>query len=101
MTIPEVPPVPGGPEEPDIPDPPATVVEDRVRLAPGDRADDGRPTGAGLRRARSIDTSRSRGIQEEVAAEEAERQLDSELGSIAELQHEMTRLGAELEGRLP
>src|SRR5664280_770871 len=102
MTIPEVPPVPNPPEDPDVPDQPTTSLngastsqDDRAGVALIDTATREEDERDALR-AGGLD--RAPTVEEEIAAEEAERQIDSELGSIAEHQQEMTRLGAKVEG---
>jgi hypothetical protein len=119
MTIPEVPPVPGTPDEPDVPDQPSPsgpiddgeIVEISAHDSGAGSSEDQGSDGVSERTRiqderdalRRAGADRSPTVQEELAAEEAERQIESELGSVAEHHQEMTRLGAALEGegRLP
>jgi hypothetical protein len=111
MTIPEVPPVPGTPDEPDVPGqpPPGSAESFSFVEVTADSGDE--DASAGVERVdqrtrkpderdatRKAGSDRSLTVQEEIAAEEAERQIESELGSIAEHHQEMTRLGAAVEG---
>lgn len=93
MTIPEVPPLPDVPDDPDVPDQPS--ASDKA----GDELIDAATRNEDEHDAhRAAGADRSPTVEEEIAAEEAEHQIESELGSIAEHQRQMTRLGAEAEG---
>lgn len=103
--------MPGTPDEPDVPQQPTPDNAESSSFVEATADSGDEDASAGVERVdqrtceqderdatRKAGSDRSPTVQEEIAAEEAERQIESELGSIAEHHQEMTRLGAAVEG---
>jgi hypothetical protein len=122
MTIPEVPPIPGNPVDPDVPEQPAPGGEDTTArivyvespsyTGSGDVQGGEELLDAATREQDEKDATkqdekdatkhagadREPTAEEATAAEEAERELEGDVGSVAEHYEEMSHLGAEVKG---